>query len=138
MVWQDCWDVQAHCNLRRSSVYLAHTGKTPYTSTFSHTDNKPCACPKVIYILIRSLNMVKFTFRHVSILKKRYFVITRFCIITNSVLYRSIYLYLFIIFDPLSSVIKIECTWCVSIISIKRRKSETVQIKKFKSKLKKR
>ena len=39
--------------------------------------------------------------------------------------------HLFIIVDPLSSVIKIECTWCVS----KKRKSETVKIKKFKSKM---
>ena len=41
--------------------------------------------------------------------------------------------YLLISFDPLSSVIKIECTLCVS----KSRKSEIVQIKKFKSKIKK-
>ena len=39
--------------------------------------------------------------------------------------------HLFIIVDPLSSVIKIECTWCVS----KKRKSEIVKIKKFKSKV---
>ena len=35
--------------------------------------------------------------------------------------------------DPLSSVIEIECTWCVST----RRKSEIVQIKKFESRVNK-
>lgn len=41
--------------------------------------------------------------------------------------------YLFIIFDILSSLIKIECAWCVS----KRRESKIVKIKMFKSKMKK-
>ena len=50
----------------------------------------------------------------------------------QSIITSFIYLYLFIILDPLSSVNKTECTWRVS----KRRKRELVQ-KKFKSKVNK-